>query len=98
METRLSTYGRLLSATKLEERYPPDPQVGLSEIERLLYNKKVSIWRKRRKELKGMATEALLLTINPQLKIKLSDFIANNNPEISLHGVEDLMRDEIGIR
>ncbi len=98
METRLSTYAKLLSATKSEERYPPNAPTGMTAAEVDAYNAKVNEWRKNRKVIKGIATEAFLLAGNLHLQEKLSEFISNDNPDFRITDVETLMRTEIGIK
>ena len=99
METRLSTYAKLLSAAKSEERYP---SIGRANIITAIgidaYNAKVNGWRKNRKAIKGIATEAFLLAGNHDLQKKLSEFISTDNPDSRITDVDTLMRTEIGIK
>ncbi|MEK7552287.1 MAG: hypothetical protein AAB534_02610 [Patescibacteria group bacterium] len=98
METRLSTYAKLLSVAKSEERYPPNARAGMTTVEVDAYNAKVSEWRRNRKAMKGIATEAFLLAGNSDLQEKLSEFISSDNPDFRITDVEILMRTEIGIK
>lgn len=98
METRLSTYAKLLSVTKSEERYPPNARSGMIKEEVDAYNTKVNEWRRNRKIIKGIATEAFLLSANPALQDKLSKFISSNDPDFRIMDMENLMRNEIGIK
>jgi hypothetical protein len=99
MEVRLSTYSRLLSAVISEERYPPIASAGMVEQYDVdAFNSRMNEWRKNRKQIKAIATEVLLLTNSPQLKIKLKEFISNDNPDFRIQDIEELMKDEIGIK
>lgn len=85
-------------AVMAEERYPgdffPRDPYNLTE-ERKEYNLKVVQWRKNRREIKGLASEALLLSSNSKLREKLLNFMQNDNPEFKLTDIEKLMKEEI---
>ena len=101
MEARRTVYARLLSAITSEDNYPRDiygAADAYSEEKVAEYNRKVDEWRKNRRKIKGLATEALLVTQSESLSNKLSEFISSRDPDnSSLRGVQDLMRKEIGI-
>ena len=98
METRFSTYARLLFSVKSEERCPQGSHAGVTSEESDLYNSKVEEWRKNRRVIKGIATEAFLLSSGSDLKKRLSEFISSDNPDFRVTDVESLMRNEIGIK
>lgn len=95
-EVRLSVYGRLLATSKSEERYPNEPRGQVTQREVDTYNARLREWREKRRSLKAIAAEALLLAGNITLRTRLSDFISSSNPDLRLD-IEDLMREEIGI-
>jgi len=94
-EARRAVFSRLLFAVMSEETYPSVPNTLLGDTEITKHNEKLNLWRKGRRELKGIASEALLLTSSEELKNRLKEFIGTKNPSISLVGIEKLMRQEI---
>ena len=97
-QTKITTYARLVSATKSESRYPD----GFRHINPLMqekeadeYNDRIIRWRENRRIIKGIASEALILTENSELRKKLNEFILNDNPELRLSNIDELIRFEI---
>lgn len=84
-----------------EESYPEihGTADAYNETKVAEYNKKLGDWRKNRLLIKGIATEALLITNNKELSKMLNDFIYSKNPDNSLlnERVQDLMRNEIEV-
>ena len=100
METKISSYGRLLSAIRSEGNYPHDiaGSVDSYHVEKVAeYNRKVEEWRRSRNAIKGLVAEAFLITQNKKLRDKLSTFISSRDPDNILNRIEDLMREEIEI-
>lgn len=103
LESRKAVYSRLLFAVVSEDAYPPDfVPLGVfninSQDEVAMYNEKVNVWRKGRKNLKAVASEVLLLTENSELRRILKEFIRSNDPDHKPVGIESLMREELGIK
>ena|SRR3989344_4581181 len=102
LEARRVAYSRLLFAVISEDTYPPEymPSVMIGtkfEDEIGAHNEKLRLWRKGRRELKAVATEALLLAKEDALRDKLKEFIQSNNPDHRLTGIEAIMREELDI-
>ena len=102
METRRTIYAKLLSAAMSEAEYPREPELSREDSMVMKqkiteYNSELGEWRRNRKMLKGLSQEALLITQGKPLRDKLFEFISSYNPDNRLDGIEELMRNEIGI-
>lgn len=100
IETRRTVFSRLLSSVISEENYPREiagTTAAYDEKKVEEYNNQVNEWRRNRKLLKGLASEALLVTENVIFQNKLSEFVSSHNPDTRLSGLEELMRKEIEI-
>ncbi|MDO8590503.1 MAG: hypothetical protein Q7R65_00825 [bacterium] len=97
MEIRLAVYAELLAVAKSEERHPADPRAGITPEEVLKYNERVQKWRTERKAVKATASKALLLAKSSELRRRLSEFISSSDPDHTIVGIEEIMREEIGI-
>lgn len=104
LEARRVTYAKLLSASISEESYPiftPDPinqyKETANEDAVQKFNEKMTVWRTNRRNLKGFAAEALLISDDNKLKDELRKFINNADPDYTLKHLENDLRKDISI-